>query len=93
MLLFLCFHQVEPVRTFDEHFEILSLVGTVSGGNGHLHISLGRHDGSVIGGHVMGDHIVYTTAEVVMGECCGLEYNREFDEASGWPELVVKESK
>ena len=41
------------VVTFEEHFEICSLVGTLSAG-GHLHIVLGRADGSTLAGHVVG---------------------------------------
>ncbi len=80
----------ERVKTFKQHFEILSLVGTLSGERGHLHITLGTEDGSTIGGHVVGDLIIYTTAEVVIGECVDLQYTREADENTGFPELVVK---
>ena len=80
----------EEVKTFEEKFEILSLVGNLSGERGHLHISLGRADGSVIGGHVMGDHLIYTTAEVVIGECLDVTYDRIHDDGTGCPELTVK---
>ena len=81
------------MQTFDEWFEILSLVGTLSGDRGHLHISLGRKDGTVVGGHVIGDHLVYTTAEVVIGECVDTVYDRVEDPDTGYPELIVKERK
>merc|ERR1719427_1094537 len=42
------------IVTYDEHFEICSLVGTLSGDGGHLHIVLGKDDGSTISGHVVG---------------------------------------
>ncbi|EDO48643.1 predicted protein [Nematostella vectensis] len=42
-----------------------NLVRTISGG-GHLHVSLGDKEGQVIGGHVMGNMIIFTTAEVVI---------------------------
>lgn len=69
-------------------FEIVSLVGTLSQG-GHLHISLSDADGHVIGGHVMGDLIVYTTAEIMAGECCDAMFTREPDSDTGYDELVV----
>ncbi|XP_065567958.1 bifunctional protein GlmU-like [Artemia franciscana] len=77
------------VITLSEKLEIVSLVGTLSGGEGHLHISLGRADGTTISGHVFGDLDVYTTAEVVIGEIDDLIFNRKFDENTGFPELVV----
>ena len=33
---------VMQVVTYEEHFEICSLVGTLSGQAGHLHVVLGR---------------------------------------------------
>jgi len=44
-------------------FEITSLMGTLAAG-GHLHISLSDADGHVIGGHLVGDDVIHTTAEV-----------------------------
>jgi predicted DNA-binding protein with PD1-like motif len=77
------------VKTFNQYFEILSLVGTLSGKSGHLHVSLGDEDGGVIGGHVMGDMIVYTTAEVVIGDCSDVKFSREFDQRTGYDELTI----
>jgi predicted DNA-binding protein with PD1-like motif len=45
------------------HFEIVSLLGTPS----NLQISLSDKDGHVTTGHVTGDLIVFTTAEIVLG--------------------------
>lgn len=70
----------------NQHLEILSLVGTISEGS-HLHIALGDITGNVIGGHVMGDLIVFTTCEVVIGECTGWKMLRPFDPQTGFPEL------
>ena len=72
----------------DRH-EIVSLVGTLSGGNGHLHVSLSDAKGGVIGGHVVGDMVVFTTAEVVIGECEQITLKREMDPRTGFPELTV----
>ena len=83
----------EEIRTFNEPFEICSLTGTLtSNGNGcHLHVTLGRGDGSSVSGHVVGDMIVFTTAEVVVGNCPGHRFSRERDERTGFPELVIKQ--
>ncbi|KAK7487116.1 hypothetical protein BaRGS_00021611, partial [Batillaria attramentaria] len=78
------------VKTYLGPFEIVSLVGTLSGGEGgHLHISLSDDKGAVIGGHVVGDLYVHTTAEVVIGECAGLAFAREHDVMTGYDELKV----
>jgi len=69
------------VVTYDEHFEICSLVGTLAS-SGHLHIVLGREDGSSLAGHVVGDLVVFTTAEVVIGECQNAIFGR-------WSNFVI----
>ncbi|OQV18477.1 putative Bifunctional protein GlmU [Hypsibius exemplaris] len=82
---------INEIRTFHRHLEILSLVGTLNDGS-HLHISLSDKEGrfgNVIGGHVMGDLIVFTTCEVVIGNTVGLTVHRPFDKATGFPELAV----
>ena len=70
--------------------EIVSLVGTLAD-EGHLHASLSDKDGNVIGGHVMGNMKVFTTAEVVIGNCDTLSFTREIDDETGFEELVVRE--
>jgi len=70
--------------------EIVSLVGTLAD-EGHLHASLSDKDGYVVGGHVMGNMEVFTTAEVVIGNCDMLSFTREMDDATGFDELVVTE--
>jgi len=66
----------------------LSLVGTLSDG-GHLHISLGDKNGDVIGGHVIGDLVVYTTAEIMIGDCTSALFTRKCDPATGYNELEI----
>ncbi|XP_016848982.1 bifunctional protein GlmU [Anolis carolinensis] len=72
----------------NERFEIVSLVGTLNEAP-HLHICLSDKDGKTIGGHVVSDLIVFTTAEIVVGECDGLWFSREMDGSTGFPELVI----
>ena len=79
------------MKHFDEHMEIVSLVGTLSSiGGHHLHISLSDKDGHVVGGHVFGELIVFTTAEIVIGDCEQLEFHREYDRETGFGELAIK---
>lgn len=72
----------------DRH-EIVSLVGTLNDG-GHLHASLSDKEGKVVGGHVMGNMIVFTTAEIVIGECSGLAFKRAMDASTGFLELEIE---
>ncbi|KAL4649011.1 hypothetical protein GN956_G6994 [Arapaima gigas] len=69
-------------------FEIVSLVGTLNK-EAHLHICLADKEGKTVGGHVLGDLEVFTTAEVVLGEAENLQFNREMDPHTGFPELMV----
>lgn len=43
-----------------------------------------------MGGHVLGDLEIFTTAEVVIGEAADLHFSREMDQQTGFPELVVQ---
>ena len=54
--------------------------------------SLSDKDGVVVGGHVVGNLVVFTTCELVLLECAGLVFEREFDARTGFKELVVAES-
>jgi uncharacterized protein len=74
-------------------FEIVSLVGTFSELKCHLHVSVSDGKGQTIGGHMLAGNLIYTTAEVVVGELDDLIFTRVKDEistgGSGWDELVV----
>ncbi len=72
------------------HFEIVSLTGTVSINGSHLHIAISDSTGKTIGGHLMENNIIYTTAEIVILASDGLEFNREKDGNTLWEELQVK---
>jgi len=81
------------IRRYSERFEICSLVGTLEAGtskaSSHLHISLSDKEGRVVGGHVVGDCSVFTTAEIVLVTLPDLAFRREADDATGFPELLV----
>lgn len=79
------------ISELEGHYEIVSLVGTLSE-TAHLHISLSDKDGHVIGGHVLDSLIVFTTAELVIGECTDYHMIRELDPKTGYPELSIKKS-
>jgi predicted DNA-binding protein with PD1-like motif len=76
------------------HFEIVSLVGTLSAtGGSHLHLSVADSTGRTLGGHLLAGCRVYTTAEIVLAVLPQLEFVRETDPTFGYKELVVKPKK
>ena len=73
------------------HFEIVSLVGTLSAsGGGHLHLAVADSTGRTLGGHLLDGCRIYTTAELVVGAMPALRFVRETDPTFGYKELVVK---
>ena len=78
----------ESMKNFEKQFEITSLVGTLSPDGIHLHISLSDDTGAEIGGHVKEGCMIHSTAEIVIGEIEDVKFSREFDEETGFKELV-----
>jgi hypothetical protein len=70
-------------------FEIVSLVGCADPPRGHLHLAVADTTGEMFGGHLTDGCVVYTTAEVVIGELPGVAFRREPDPTFGYKELVV----
>ena len=61
------------------HFEIVSLVGVLTPlpHISHIHMCISDGKGRTYGGHVLEeDNIVYTTAEIVIGEATDLDFVR-----------------
>ena len=79
----------EAASVYRGHFEIVSLVGTLSVNGSHLHLAVSDSTGRTIGGHLLDGCRVYTTAEIVLGELSEVEYRRETDPTFGYQELVV----
>ena len=72
------------------HFEIVSLVDTISTNGSHLHLSVSDSLGNTIGGHMLEGNLVYTTAEIVIGESKNFEFARENDGSTNWEELQIR---
>jgi len=70
-------------------FEIVSLTGTFSNSSCHLHISLSDNTGVTLGGHLLDDNIIYTTAEIVILDLIDLKFARDLDSTYGFKELVI----
>jgi len=73
-------------------FEIVSLIGTLTPEHQHLHISVADTKGNVLGGHLLADNIIDTTAELIIHGYSHLSFEREFDQSTGFSELVVTKS-
>jgi predicted DNA-binding protein with PD1-like motif len=83
----------QPGGTFQKgFFEIVSLAGTFDESSSHIHISVSDGRGHTIGGHLMNNNLVYTTAEIVVVEITDLEFARDADPTYGYQELVVKKN-
>ena len=74
------------------HFEIVSLCGTLSVNGSHIHISISDGTGKTIGGHLLDDCIIYTTAEIIIQSSPTLLFTREKDGTTEWAELQIKEN-
>lgn len=59
-------------KTFEENVELVSCMGNISYKNGepviHLHVSIGREDFSILGGHLHSPTIISITGEVYIYE-------------------------
>jgi predicted DNA-binding protein with PD1-like motif len=75
------------------HFEIVSLVGTLSVMGSHIHLSLSDSTGKTIGGHLMEGCKIYTTAEIVVTASDRFDFEREEDGTTPWKELQIKSKK
>ena len=76
------------IREITEHCEIVSLTGTISAKRCHLHISLSKEDLSTIGGHLQEGCIINTTCELIIGEIVDQAIDVEFDDETGYDELI-----
>lgn len=74
----------------EEDFEIVSLNGTISNGQSHIHIALSDEIGNVIGGHMCEGCIVNTTVELVLGILEEYESKREMDPNTGYDEIEFR---
>lgn len=83
-------HADQPDSTsYQGHFEITSLVGTIDPAGQHLHLTIADSKGRAFGGHLLPGSQVYTTAEIVVVILEGLTFHRAPCPLSGCTELVV----
>ena len=84
------FASQDETQVFEERFEIVSLVGTLSTHGLHLHISLSDKNGKTIGGHLVDGCIIYTTAEIIVGTTENFTFLRTVDTVTGYKELEIQ---
>jgi uncharacterized protein len=70
-------------------FEILTLSGMFAPDNAHLHITVGDTNGMVLGGHLLNESLIYTTAELAAVSFPSLEFQRQIDPTYGYKELII----
>ena len=80
------FHKVDD-------YEIVSMTGTISEDGVHIHVSFSDIEGNVVGGHLSDGCFVNTTAEVAITEIDNYRLTREYDENTGYKELVAEKIK
>ena len=73
-----------------DHFEIISLNGTIASGKVHLHMSVSDKDMHVYGGHLVDGNIVNTTVELVILELEEYIAKREYDSSTQYDEIVFE---
>jgi uncharacterized protein len=74
------------------HFEIIHLSGTVSKHGCHLHIGISDNGGGMIGGHLLENNVIYTTAEIVIAEFRYFSFGRQHDSETGFKELHIHQT-
>lgn len=83
-------HANRPEGTsYQGHFEITSLTGTIDPLGEHLHVTIADGDGRAFGGHLLPGSSVYTTAEIVVALLDDLTFARAPCALSGYDELAI----
>jgi predicted DNA-binding protein with PD1-like motif len=75
------------------YFEIVSMTGTFNESSMHLHLSVSDEAGKTIGGHLLENNLIYTTAEIAIAELNDVEFDRETDPVYGYKELVIRKKQ
>ncbi len=70
-------------------YEIVSITGTLSKDGVHIHASFSDITGKTIGGHLSDGCIINTTAEIILIEMEEMVFTREFDDNTGYKEIVM----
>lgn len=80
-------------KEWNEDLEIVSCTGTISSGKAHLHVVFSDVNGHCYGGHLQEGCIVNSTCEVVLAELESFQFHREYDESTGYNEIVIEKKQ
>lgn len=81
--------ETKQARLFEGPFEILSLSGTLCAEGMHLHINIADKNGQCLGGHLMDNSVINTTAEIVIADLLDYQFHRVPDSETGFKELQI----
>ncbi len=76
------------IKALEGPFEIVSITGTISPNDSHIHISLSDREGTCVGGHLKEGCVVKNTVEVVIGFFDDVRFERKFDDETGYEEFA-----
>lgn len=79
------------IKELNKDLEIISLNGTVSMNRIHLHICVSDENLMTYGGHLEKGSVVNTTCELVILILDEYEFDKIYDEETGYNELLIKE--
>jgi len=77
------------IKEYNDNYEILSVNGTVSKNGSHLHICFSDKNSDTFGGHLCYNTLVNTTCELVIVSIDNYSFIREYDEKTGYDELII----
>ncbi|HQB31861.1 MAG TPA: DNA-binding protein [Erysipelotrichaceae bacterium] len=81
------------VKEYNDNYEILAVNGTISKDGSHLHISFSDINGDTFGGHLCYNTLVNTTCELVIAGIDKYSFSRDYDEKTGYDELVINKKE
>ena len=84
------FANQENAAVLNGHFEIVALTGTLAKHGSHYHIAIADETGRTYGAHLLEGCLIYTTAEIVIGNIPNLHFLRTHDPKTGYPELDIQ---
>lgn len=73
----------------NESVEIVSVMGTLTPAHQHVHLSVARQSGEVVGGHLLEGCVIDTTAELIIHQYHNFSFGREPDPQTGFTELTI----
>ncbi|WP_417345335.1 PPC domain-containing DNA-binding protein [Ferrimonas sp.] len=73
----------------NEPVELVSVMGTLTPDHQHVHLSVARQSGEVVGGHLLEGCTIDTTAELIIHHYHNLIFNREPDPQTRFTELTI----